>query len=180
MAEFNINITNGKGSAKIPAGSYLAVVDAPGFDNGSLLPIMVNLPNQSTTTALTISAKGTLTIIFNETGEESGQRIISGAVVMTDATGQTQYGSIVNINSNGEAVFENVPFGSIENGYELYFVQLSTDDNHRINQSAFSVVMEVSNKTHHVKNEALIEQHFTVQSVDYENMVLNNATLTLK
>ncbi len=180
MSNYNINITDGKGSEKVAAGSFLAVIDAPGFDNSSLLPIMVNLPNTSTTTNLTLSATGSLTIVFNETGDESGRGILNGTVIMTDETGETQYGRVVNINSNGEAVFEKVPFGDSENLYDLHFVQLSSDDSHRKHDGVFTVSMESSTKRHHVKNDLTIEQHFVVTSIDHENLPIKNAVLTLK
>lgn len=71
-------------------GEYsVSAIYAPGYDMSTLSPTTYNVKSGGDTGAFTISATGTLTITFNETGESGGTPITSGSVVMTDATGET-------------------------------------------------------------------------------------------
>ena len=122
MANYNVTIINGKGSQTMKTGQYsVSAIYAPGYDMSSLSPKSYLATSSSLTGTFTISATGTLTLIFNETGEEGGTPITSGTVVMTDSTGTEQYGQPIEINSSGTAMFNNVPFGSEQSAYTLYF-----------------------------------------------------------
>ena len=116
----------------------------------TLSPSTYTVSTSQQTGNFTISASGTLTIIFNETGLEGGTPITSGTVVMTDSTGTVQYGSEVQIDSNGTAIFNNVPYGSTQSAYTLYFKQLSSDDNHNIYQDVFAVGMGGESQTEYI------------------------------
>ena len=121
MANYKVQITNGAGSAKMQTGEYDVTAVANGYDATSLSPATYNA-TQGGSGAFTLSAEGTLTLIFNETGAEGGTAVTAGSVVMTDSTGATTYGSPVSINGQGTAVFNDVPFSS-EQPYTLYFSQ---------------------------------------------------------
>ena len=117
MANYNVLITNGTGSQNMEVGTYTVTATyAPGYDLTTLAPTSYTVNPTTQDANFTVSASGTLTITFNETGAEGGTPISSGTVVMTDATGEIQYGSAVNIDENGVVTFNNVPYGT----YSLY------------------------------------------------------------
>lgn len=179
MADYNVTIINGTGSQTMEAGQYsVSAIYAPGYDLASLTPTTYTSTSSPQTGEFTIAATGTLTIIFNETGEEGGNPITSGSVVMTDSTGETQYGDVVEINSDGTAVFNNVPFGSEQSAYTLYFKQLTSDENHNIYESVFVVGMGFENQTEYVINTLkAVLQNFTLTDANYPGLPVYNATL---
>ena len=179
MANYNVTITNGTGSQAMNLGEYsVSAVYAPGYDMSSLNPTSYTATDSSPTGAFTLSANGTLTIVFNETGEEGGTPITSGTVVMTDSTGETQYGSVVNIDAQGTATFNNVPYGSAQAGYTLYFKQLTSDEDHNIYQSVFAVGMGAQTQTEYIINTPkAILQNITLTDANYTGLPVANATL---
>ena len=121
MADYNVTIINGKGSQSMELGEYsVSAIYAPGYDMTTLSPTSYSATSSPATGEFTIAATGTLTIVFNDTGAEGGSPITSGSVVMTDSTGEIQYGSVVDVDSSGTAIFNNVPFGSEQAAYTLY------------------------------------------------------------
>ena len=172
MADYNVTIINGTGSQAMNPGQYaVSATYAPGYDMESLSPTSFTSTSSSQTAAFTISASGTLTIIFNETGAYGGVPITSGSVVMTDSTGLTQYGPIVNIDANGTAVFNNVPYGAAQSSYTLYFKQLTTDENHNIYPDVFAVGMGGETQSEYIVNTPVaVEQNFTLTDANYTGM----------
>lgn len=179
MANYDVLITNGVGSENMVPGNYTVTATyAPGYELTSLEPTSYTVASDNSTGAFTLAANGTLTINFNETGAAGGTPITSGTVVMTDATGDTQYGSVVDIDSNGVATFENVPYGSAQSAYTLYFKQLTSDENHNIYADVFAVGMSDQTQTEYILNTPkAIEQNFTVTDANYTGMPINNASL---
>ena len=179
MANYNVTIINGKGSQTMETGNYsVSAVYAPGYDMLTLSPTSFTANSSTSTGAFTISANGTLTIIFNETGAEGGTPITSGTVVMTDSTGTTQYGEVVEIDSNGSAVFNNVPYGSEQSAYTLYFKQLTSDENHNIYQNVFGVGMGGQTQTEYLENTLKsVLQNFTLTDANYPELPVYNAVL---
>ena len=179
MANYNVTIINGSGSQTMEAGDYsVSAIYAPGYDMSSLSPTSYAASSTSETGAFTIGATGTLTIIFNETGAQGGTPITSGSVVMTDSTGATQYGPIIDIDSNGTATFNNVPFGSEQSAYTLYFKQLTSDENHNIYQNVFAVGMGDQTQTEYILNTLKsVPQNFTLIDANYPDLPVYNAVL---
>ena len=179
MANYNVTITNGTGSQEMNPGEYnVSTTYAPGYDMSTLTPTTYNAQTTTQTGAFTISATGTLTIIFNETGLEGGTPITSGTVVMTDSTGTQQYGNVVQIDTSGTATFNNVPFGSAQSAYTLYFKQLTSDSNHYIYTSVFTVGMGAQTQTEYILNQPItVQQNFTLTDANYTNLPVNNAVL---
>ena len=100
MANYNVTIINGSGSQTMETGEYtVSAIYAPGYDMSTIAPATYPATSTSSTGEFTISASGTLSIIFNETGQEGGNPINFGSVVMTNSTGETQYGEVVKIDS---------------------------------------------------------------------------------
>ncbi len=181
MAEYNVTITNGQGSKEMKAGTYSAqAISAPGYDLTTLSPTSITVNSTSQTHAFTLSASGTLTLIFNETGAAGGKPITSGSVVMTNQDGTIEYGSPVSINSVGTAIFENVPYGSSEAPFTLYFKQLATDDYHNIYTNVITVSMSGQTQTNYVQNTPIAEQNFTLTDANYPNLPIPNATLNFE
>ena len=179
MADYNVTIINGNGSQSMNIGEYdVSAVYAPGYDMDSLSPTTFSATSTGETGEFTIGATGTLTITFNETGAEGGTPITSGTVVMTDPTGEKQYGAVVEIDSNGTAVFNNVPFGSEQAGYSLYFKQLSSDKNHNAYENVFVVGMGAQTQQEYVLNTLkAVLQNFTLTDANYAGLPVNNAGL---
>ena len=166
MANYNVQITNGVGSATMQTGNYSVTVNANGYDPNTLSPVSYTATSGGAGN-FTVSASSVLTIVFNETGAAGGTPIASGSVVMTDSAGETQYGSPVSINENGEAVFNNVPF-NLDNPYQLYFKQLSSDENHQPYQGVFTVGMGTETQTEYVVNQPICaEQSFSLTDLNY-------------
>lgn len=177
MADYEVTITDGVGSKKMKLGNYIvSATSAPGYDTSSLTPTSLSVTNPSQTGAFTLTANGTLT--FTETGAAGGTPIISGTVAMTDATGETQYGSAVNIDATGSATFNNVPYGTAQDGYALYLKQLTSDDDHEVYSEVISVNMTGSTQTEYVKNEHKpVDPNITLTDATYTNMPVKNAVL---
>lgn len=179
MADYTVTITNGTGSQMMNPGSYnISSSYAPGYDMTTLSPTTYTATSPSGSGAFTIEATGTLTIIFNESGAQGGTPISSGTVVMTDQTGETQYGSVINIDSNGTAVFEKVPYGSAQSPYTLYFKQLSSDEDHNVYPNVFTVGMGDQTQTEYILNSLKpTNQTFTLTDATYTGLPVANAVL---
>ena len=179
MADYNVTIINGKGSQTMELGKYsVSAIYAPGYDMTTLSPTSYSATSSPAAGEFTISATGTLTIVFNETGAEGGTPITSGSVVMTDSTGEIQYGSVVDVDSNGTAIFNNVPFGSEQAAYTLYFKQLTSDENHDPYPNVFAVGMGGETQTEYVKNALKsVLQDISLTDANYPNLPVYNAAL---
>ena len=179
MADYNVTIINGNGSQTMELGDYsVSAIYAPGYDMTTLAPTTYTATSPTGTGNFEISANGTLTIVFNETGELGGNPITSGTVVMTDATGNTQYGEVVNIDGNGTAIFNNVPYGSEQAAYTLYFKQLTSDENHNVYENVFAVGMGAQTQTEYILNTLKsVLQNFTLTDANYKNLPVYNGVL---
>jgi len=173
MANYNVTITNGSGSERMKAGSYTVSVDATGYDATSLNPTSYTVSKSEGSQTFTVSANGTLTLTFNETGEAGGTPITSGSVIMTDSTGANEYGSAITISSTGAANFANVPYGTSEAPITLYFKQLTSDSSHYIDENIISVLMTSSSVTDYVENAPFSVQSFTLNDANYSGLPVN-------
>lgn len=179
MANYDVTITNGTGSQNMMAGTYtVTATEAPGYDLTTLTPTTYTATTAEGTGDFTLSAAGTLTFIVNETGAAGGTPITSGTIVMTDSTGTTEYGTAVSINANGEAVFENVPYGTETEPYTLYFRQLTTDDTHNVYDGVITVNMITQNQTEYIQNTATAVQTLTLTDANYNLPIDGTLTFT--
>ena len=177
MANYNVTITDGTGSQAMQKGTYSVSATANGYDASTLTPKTFTATDAPGSETFTLSATGTLTFIVNETGADGGTAITSGSIVMTDSTGNTQYGQPVTIDASGNAVFANVPYGTTGDPIQLYFKQLSTDENHNIFEGVISVSMTSETQTEYVQNTAIAVQTFTVSDANYPGLQIDG-TLT--
>ncbi len=180
MANYEVTITDGVGSRTMNLGTYtVSATSAPGYDLSTLTPTSYTVDATSQTGAFTLSANGTLTINFNETGEAGGIPITAGSVAMTNSTGETQYGTVTQIDTNGVATFNNVPYGSAQAPYTLYFKQLTSDATHNIYPGVFMVNMGAQTQTKYVQNTPITSlQNFTLTDANYTDLPINSATLS--
>lgn len=177
MANYNVQITNGQGSENMKKGTYSVSVSANGYEATTLSPTTFTATESAGSGSFTLSADGVLTLIFNETGASGGTPITGGSVVMTDSTGATEYGSAVNIDATGQAVFNNVPYSS-GTPYVLYFVQKATDDDHNVYEGVITVNMASAAQTEYVLNSPIAAQSFTLTDANYAGLPVAGATLT--
>ena len=179
MANYNVTITNGQGSAAMKAGTYtVSATSSFGYDATSLSPSTFTATAEAGTGTFTLSATGTLTFVVNETGASGGTPVTSGTIVMTNQDGTTEYGSAVTIGATGEAVFNNVPFGDQTTPFTLYFKQLSTDENHNIYTGIITVNMNSNTQTEYVQNTAIATQTINLSDANYSGLTIPNATLS--
>lgn len=178
MSNYNVTITNGQGTSNMKAGTYtVSATEANGYDVTTLSPTSYTATTQEGAGTFTLSATGTLTFVVNETGAQGGTPVTSGTIVMTDSTGTTEYGTAVNISATGEAVFNNVPYGTQESPYNLYFKQLTTDENHNIHEGVIIVSMASQTQTEYVQNLAIALQTISLTDANYSGLPIENATL---
>lgn len=179
MANYSIDIINGSGSKNIQKGNYAVSVNAKGyFDPTTLDPQIYICAAGSTGEAFTVEGAGTLIFNVNETGAAGGTPVTAGSIVMTDSTGDIEYGAPVAIGTDGNAIFEKVPHGTVDDPFTLYFKQLTTDDAHDIYEGVITVNMTADTQTEYVKNEPAALQTFTLKDATY-NMPIAVATLTM-
>ncbi len=175
MANYNVTITNGNGSQAMQKGTYTVSATANGYDTSTLDPKTFTATENAGSQAFTLSANGTLTFIVNETGADGGTPITSGSIVMTDSTGNTEYGTPVTIGADGNAVFANVPYGTTDAPFTLYFKQLSTDENHNIFEGVITVSMTAQTQTEYIINTPIAEQTFTLTDANYSGLPIDGS-----
>ncbi len=176
MANYNVTITDGTGSEAIQNGTYDVTATVTGYDESTLEPTTFTADGTASTTDFTIAADGTLTFNVNETGAAGGTPITSGEIVMTDASGNTQYGQPVTIGADGNAVFDNVPYDTA--GFTLYFRQLSSDPTHNPETDVITVNMTAQTQTEYVENTAAAVETFTLTDRNYTGLPVDG-TLNL-
>ncbi len=178
MANYTVTITNGTGSENIQRGTYTVTASANGYDESTLSPTTFTATDSEGSQAFTLSANGTLTLNVNETGAAGGTPITSGTIVMTDATGTTEYGAAVTIDASGNAVFNNVPYGDAGTPFTLYFKQLTTADGYNTFDGVITVQMTSQTQTEYVQNTATAEQTFTLTDANYGMPISGSLTFT--
>ncbi len=178
MATYNVTITGGTGSQRMQAGTYDVTATATGYDTSTLTPTTFTATDSAQAQAFTLSANGTLTFIVNETGADGGTPITSGSIVMTDETGTTEYGQPVTIGTDGTAVFNNVPYGTTDAPFTLYFKQLSSDDTHNPYDGVITVSMTNQTQTEYIQNTAAAENTFTLTDETYGMPIDGELTFT--
>ena len=178
MSNYNVEITDGQGTTKMKAGTYtVSATEANGYDVTTLTPTSYTATTSTGSGTFTLSATGTLTFIVNETGAQGGTPVTSGTIIMTNSTGTEEYGLAVSINSQGEAIFNNVPHGSSGTPYQLYFKQLTTDESHNIYEGVISVSMTSETQTEYIQNSAIETQTITLTDANYDGLPISSATL---
>ena len=168
---YNINITSGTGSEAVLNGSYSVTSNTTGYDDASILPVSLDVVSGTNSYAFTIAATGTLTLHVTEDGTASGTPIVGATFARTDASG-TVYGSAITTDSNGDAVFNNVPFDST-NAPLIYYKQTASDGEHEFDNTVQSTTMTTSTSTVEIENAVPATRTFTLTDANYTNLPLD-------
>ena len=173
----NVTITNGSGTVDLINGNYNVTASVNGYDNTTINPSTINVVDGTNTYAFTIAATGTLTLHVTEDGTASGTPIVGATFYRTDSSG-TEYGSVITTDSNGDAVFNNVPFAS-DNAPTIYYKQTASDGDHEFSQTVASTTMTTSTSTIEIPNPSGATRTISLTDSNYSNLPIGSATLTL-
>ncbi len=179
MARHTIPITNGKGSIELVTGTYNATAVVGGYDSSTLNPQSITIVDGKETYAFTISAKGTLTLHVTDTGEATtGIQIVGAKFIRTDSTGSV-VGKEITTNSDGDAVFENVPFAA-SGSNAIYYKQISSDGAHTFDDGVKSIVMINEMQTIQVTNPEAPVRNFTLMDASFPNIPIIDGEIKLE
>jgi uncharacterized surface anchored protein len=172
-----INITDGQGTGSLINGSYTVTATSTGYDASTINPSSVNVVEGTNTYQFTIAATGTLTLHVTEDGTSTGTPIVGATFVRTDSTGNT-YGSAITTDSNGDAVFNNVPYDSTD-APTIYYKQTASDGDHEFSNLVQSTTLTTSTGTVEIQNTPGATRTITLTDANYSNLPIGTATLTL-
>ena len=172
-----ININNGTGTGEIINGTYTVTSTVTGYDNTSINPSSVTVEAGTNTYAFIISATGTLTLHVTEDGTITGTPIIGATFIRTDSTG-TEYGTAITSDTNGDAVFNNVPFDAT-NAPLVYYKQTASDGDHEFDQTVQSTSLTTQTSTVEIINQPGATRTINLTDSNYPNLPIESGTLTL-
>ena len=172
-----INIVNGTGSSDLINGTYSVTADVNGYDNSTILPSSVNIVEGTNTYDFTIEATGTLTLHVSEDGTSTGTPIVGATFIRTDSEGN-EYGNAITTDSNGNAIFNNVPYASTD-APTIYFKQTASDGNHEFDLTVQNTTMTQSTSTLEITNPLGAVRTINLTDANYNNLPLESGTLTL-
>lgn len=172
-----VTITNGTGTAELINDTYAVTANVTGYDNTSINPDSLTVVSGTNNYAFTISATGTLTLHVTEDGTTTGTPIIGATFVRTDSAG-TEYGSPITSDSNGDAVFNNMPFDAT-NAPTIYYKQTASDGNHEFDSTVQSTTMTTSTSTIEITNQPGATRTISLTDSNYADLPLTGSlTLT--
>ena len=172
----SVIITNGTGSEQLINGTYGVSSSVTGYDNTSITPSSVNIEQGTNTYAFTISATGTLTLHVTDTGLQDGTPIVGATFSRTDSVG-TEYGTVITTDSNGDAVFNNVPFDAT-NAPLIYYKQLTSDGDHEFDNTVQNTSLIASTQTIQIQNAQGALRTINLTDANYSNLPIESGTLT--
>lgn len=172
-----ININNGTGTGEIINGTYTVTADVTGYDNTSINPSSITVEAGTNTYAFTISATGTLTLHVTEDGTTTGTPIVGATFIRTDSTG-TEYGTPITSDTNGDAVFNNVPFDAT-NAPLIYYKQTASDGDHEFDQTVQNTSLTTSTSTVEIINQPGATRTINLTDSNYSNLPIESGILTL-
>ena len=173
MARHTIPITNGKGSID----NATAVVG--GYDASTLDPKQITIIEGTNDYAFTISAKGVLTLHVTDSGDKvTGVQIIGAKFVRTDSTG-TINGVEAVTDSDGNAIFRNVPFAP-SGSTEIYYKQITSDGGHTFDDTVKSIIMTTSTETVEIANPAAPVRNIMLTDVSFPNIPIKDGQIILE
>ena len=170
-----ITITNGVGTSSLINDTYTVEANVTGYDNTSINPSSVNVVEGTNTYSLTIAANGTLTLHVTDTGTQQGTPIVGATFIRCDSQGNT-YGSVITSDTNGDAIFNNVPYAS-SNAPVIYYKQTASDGDHEFDNTLQQTTMTTSTSTVEVQNSAGATRTINLYDANYANLPLDG-TLT--
>ena len=171
-----VTITNGTGTQELINDTYTVTALVTGYDNATIDPSTVNIVEGTNTYPFTISATGTLTLHVTDTGLISGTPIVGATFIRTDSAGN-EYGAVITSDSNGDAMFNNVPYAD-SNAPTIYFKQTASDGDHEFNATVQSTTLTTQTNTLEIENPAGALRTINLTDANYTNLPIENATLT--
>lgn len=172
-----VTITNGTGTVELINDTYAVTSDVAGYDNTSINPDSLTVVAGTNNYAFSISANGSLTLHVTEDGTSEGTPVVGATFVRTDSAG-TEYGSPITTDSNGDAVFNNVPFDTT-NAPTIYYKQTASDGNHEFDTTVQSTTMTTSTETIEITNQPGATRTITLTDSNYVNLpVTGSLTFT--
>lgn len=171
-----INIVNGTGSANVVNGTYDVTADVVGYDNSTISPNTVTITEGTNTYPFTIAANGTLTLTVTDDGTDTGTPVVGAVFYRTDSEGTT-YGDAITTNAEGQAVFDNVPYG--DNAPAVYFKQTESAEGYEFDDAVQSVTLTTQTETENIQNTLAALRTFTLYDANYENLPVDG-TITLE
>ena len=174
---YNITITNGVGTAPVLNDSYTVSTNTLGYDNTSITPNSVNVEAGVDTYNFTVAATGTLTLHVSETGESTGTSVVGATFIRCDSAGN-EYGTEITSTTEGNAVFNNVPFES-GGTVNVYYKQKSSDGNHEFDDTLKSIALTESTRTVEVTNTPAAVRTINYTDANYSGLPLESAEITL-
>ena len=172
-----VNITNGTGTSQLINDTYTVTADIVGYDNTSINPNSVSIVDGTNAYAFTVGATGTLTLHVTDDGTASGTPIVGATFYRTDSTG-TEYGTVITTDSNGDAVFNNVPFDAT-GAPVIYYKQTASDGDHEFDNTVNSTTLTTSTSTVQIENPMGATRTITLTDANYSNLPIDSGTLTL-
>lgn len=176
--QYNITIQNGTGTANVLNGNYTVESNTTGYQNTSIDPNTANIVEGTNTYEFTISAEGTLTLHVTETGVVDGTPIVGAKFIRCDKDGNT-YGTEIETNSTGNAIFANVPFDASA-APKIYYKQTASDDSHTFDGSLKEITLETNTKTVEVANPLPQARTFTLKDKNYSGLLIESGEIILK
>lgn len=173
----DITINNGKGTAQILNGNYSVTAISNGYDSSSITPKNVNIESGINEYSFTIAGSGTLTIHVSEDGTSTGVAIEGAKFIRTDSLGNT-YGSEITTDISGNAVFNYLPYDS-NNAPNIYFKQVSSDGNHEFSTLVIQTTLTSETGIYEVTNTLAATRTINLTDANYENLMIDNATISL-
>lgn len=172
----SVTITNGTGTVELINDTYTVTAETTGYDNTSINPNSITVDAATNTYAFTIAATGTLTLHVTEDGTASGTPIVGATFVRTDSTG-IEYGTPITTDTQGDAIFNNVPFAAT-GAPTIYYKQTASDGDHEFDTTVQSTTMTTSTSTLQIENPNGALRTINLTDVNYQNLPIDSATLT--
>lgn len=172
-----VTITNGTGSAELINDTYAVTANVTGYDNTSIEPTSVSITEGVNSYAFTIAATGTLTLHVTEDGTSTGTPIVGATFIRTDSAGN-EYGSAITTDSNGDAVFNNMPFDATS-APTIYYKQTASDGNHDFDNTVQNTTMATSSETIQVINTPGATRTISLTDSNYANLPIDSGSITL-
>ena len=172
-----VNIVNGTGTSELINDTYTVSANVTGSDNTTINPSSISVVAETNSYALTIGATGTLTLHVTDDGTPTGNPIVGATFYRTDSTG-TEYGTTITTDSNGDAVFNNVPFAS-DNAPIIYYKQTASDGDHEFDSTIKNTTMTSSTSTIEIQNPTGATRTITLTDANYTNLPIESGTITL-
>ena len=172
-----ININNGTGTGQLINDTYTVTADVTGYDSSTINPDSLTVVQGTDSYAFTISATGTLTLHVTDDGTTTGNPIVGATFYRTDSLG-TEYGTVVTTDSNGDAVFNNVPFADT-NAPVIYYKQTASDGDHEFDNTVQNTTLTTSTSTIEIQNAPGATRTINLTDANYANLPIGTGTLTL-